>query len=63
MSTNELALLIEIVRNISESGKTAFIWWVVGDKILPIVAWFVFSVLVCGVFAYTVLEVLKINCG
>lgn len=57
MSTNELALLIEIVRDVSESGKTAFIWWIVGDKVLPTFAWFLFGMTICGVAIYLIKKV------
>lgn len=59
MSTNELALLIEIVRNISESGKTAFIWWIIGDKLIPAFVTFLIFAMGFAFFAFWVKKAFK----
>jgi hypothetical protein len=37
----QLKLILETLATMGESGKDAFIWWLVLDKVLPVFGWIV----------------------
>lgn len=39
MNADELTILMDTLRELGGDGKTAFIWWLVFDKLLPVVGW------------------------
>jgi len=47
MNIEELKMVMDTVAQLGESGKAAFIWWLVLDKLTPAIAW-----LVCAGLAF-----------
>lgn len=41
MDIEELKLVLEAVGGLAQGGKEAFIWWLVAEKVIPVVAWMV----------------------
>ena len=41
MDTEQLRLIIDVLSTLGDNGKSAFIWWLVLDKGLPVFAWLV----------------------
>lgn len=39
MNTEELTILMDTLRSLGADGKTAFIWWLVFDKLIPAIGW------------------------
>lgn len=39
MNADELTILMDTLRELGGDGKAAFIWWLVFDKLLPVVGW------------------------
>jgi hypothetical protein len=39
MNSEELTLLMDTLRELGDGGKAAFIWWLVFDKLLPVIGW------------------------
>ena len=39
MDTEQLKLILDTFSALGENGKSAFIWWLVLDKVLPVFAW------------------------
>jgi hypothetical protein len=39
MNIEELTLVMDTLRQLGGDGKEAFIWWLMFDKVLPIIAW------------------------
>lgn len=39
MSTEELKLIIDAIRQLGAEGKSAFVWWLVVDKVVPTLGW------------------------
>jgi hypothetical protein len=39
MDIEQLKLILETLRTMGEAGKDAFIWWILLDKALPVLAW------------------------
>lgn len=39
MNAEELTILMDTLRELGGDGKTAFIWWLVFDKLLPVIGW------------------------
>ena len=35
MNTEELTIVMDTLRSLGDDGKTAFIWWLVFDKLIP----------------------------
>lgn len=47
MDIEQLKLVIETVKSVSGDAQAVAIWWLVLDKLLPIIAWLIVG---CGVF-------------
>lgn len=43
MNMDELKLITDTIQQLGEHGTTAFIWWIVFDKLVPAVLWAVGS--------------------
>jgi len=41
MDIEQLKLVLETVQQLGAQGKEAFIWWVVLDKVLPVLGWLI----------------------
>ena len=41
MDTEQLKMILDTLRTMGEAGQSAFIWWLVMDKALPVVGWLV----------------------
>lgn len=41
MDTEQLKMILDVLRTASEAGQSAFVWWLVLDKVLPVVAWLI----------------------
>ena len=39
MSTDELKLITDMLQSLGQAGTTGFIWWLVLDKVVPILTW------------------------
>lgn len=48
MNMDELKLITDTIQQLGDHGTTAFIWWIVFDKLVPAVLWTVGS----GVFMW-----------
>ena len=54
MEMEQLKLIMETLTTMGEAGKDAFIWWLVLDKLIPVIAWLlVFSGFLLLVFYIT----------
>ena len=47
MDIEQLKLVIETVKSVSGDAQAVAIWWLVLDKLLPVIAWLIVG---CGVF-------------
>jgi len=41
MDIEQLKLVLETVQQLGAQGKEAFIWWIVLDKVLPVLGWLI----------------------
>ena len=55
MEIEQLKMVIELISQLGVHGKEAFIWWLVLDKVLPVIGWGITLV----AFSYTILKVIK----
>ncbi len=55
MDTEQLKLVIDMLAGIGEASKEGFIFWIIADKILPIVAWTSFGIF----FIYAVYKLIS----
>lgn len=53
MDIEQLKLVIETVKSVSGDAQAVAIWWLVLDKLLPIIAW-----LIVAALAYKIISVL-----
>lgn len=47
MYIDEIQVVMDAISTLGEAGKFAFIWWLIADKVLPVIGW----LLALGVFA------------
>jgi len=55
----QLKMVIELIQQLGVQGKEAFIWWLVLDKVLPVLAWLLTLVTV----GFTVIKVIRMVSG
>lgn len=41
MDTEQLRMILDTLRTMGDTGQSAFIWWLVFDKALPLLVWLV----------------------
>ena len=58
MDIEQLKLVIETVKSVSGDAQAVAIWWLVLDKLLPVIAWLIVG---CGAFKLLSRLILNIN--
>jgi hypothetical protein len=59
MEIEQLKMVIELIQQLGVQGKEAFIWWLVLDKVLPVLGW----LLTLVAFGYTALKIIGLVSG
>ena len=58
MDIEQLKLVIETVRSVSGDAQAVAIWWLVLDKLLPIIAWLIVAALAYNIIYIVVHKVI-----
>ena len=57
MTDTQLKMLLDALAGMGAEGKTAFIWWLVADKVVPAVAWLMFAVVIALTVRFALVKV------